>query len=95
MDRKNRRTWRRVVWRSREEDRSPGYAIQGEWRACPVVPGWRRKKSFAVRGRPRKASTWTVLAGGSLQPGQAHIGELALAIDGPCWVLSAFGALQH
>ena len=30
-----------------------------------------------------------VLAGGSPQPGQAHISELALAIVGPCWVLTA------
>ena len=30
-----------------------------------------------------------VLAGGSPQSGQAHIGELALGVIGPCWVLSA------
>ena len=29
------------------------------------------------------------LVGGSPLPGQAHIGELVLAVVGPCWVLSA------
>ena len=29
MGRKNRRIWRRVVWRSREKDLNQGYAIQG------------------------------------------------------------------
>ena len=93
MDRKNRRTWRRVVWKSRGEDRSPGYAVQGEWRVCPVVPERRRKKSFAVRGRPRKAGTWMVLVGGSPQPDRAHIDELALADVGLCWVPFVLGAL--
>ena len=84
MDRKNRRTWRRAVWKSHGEDRSPGYAIQGEWRACLVVPERERKKSFAVREQPQKAGTWKVWVGGSPQPSQAYIGELVLAIVGPC-----------
>ena len=33
-------------------DRNPGYVVQGEWRACLVVPRRRRKKLFAERGRP-------------------------------------------
>ena len=83
MGRKNRRTWRRVVWRSRGEDRNPGYAVLGEWRACPVVSGRRMKKSVAERGRLQRAGTWMVLAGGSPQPGQAHTDELALGVVGP------------
>ena len=90
----NRRTWQRVVWKTRGEDRSPGYAIQGEWIACPVVPGERRERSFAAWGRPRKAGTWMELVGGSPLPDQAHIGELVLEVVGPCWVLSAPNALQ-
>ena len=49
-DRKNRRTWQRVVWKSRGEDHSPEYAVPGEWKACPVVPERRRQTLFAVRG---------------------------------------------
>ena len=60
-----------------------------------MVPRRRRKKSFAARGRPRRVGTWMVLVGGSPQPGKAHIGELALAVIGPYWVLSAPGALRH
>ena len=60
-----------------------------------MVPGRRRKKSFAVWGRARRAGTWMVLVGGSLQPVQEHIGELVLAVVGPCWVLSAPDALRH
>ena len=60
-----------------------------------MVPERRRKKSFAERGQPRGAGTWMVLARGRPQPGQAHIGELALAVVGPCWVLYTSGASRH
>ena len=38
MGRMNHRTWRRAEWKIRGEGRSPGYAIQGEYKACPVAP---------------------------------------------------------
>ena len=79
----NRRTWRRVVWKNLGEDRSPGYAAQGEWRACSVAPGQWRERSFEEWGRPRKADTWMALVGGSPLPGRAHIGELVLEVVGP------------
>ena len=53
------------------------------------------KKSVTERGWPRRVGAWMVLVGGSPQPGQAHIDELALGVVGPCWVLSALDALQH
>ena len=84
MDRKIRRTWRRVVWKNHGEDRSPGYVVQGEWRACPVVPERRREQSFTARGRPRKVGTWMALVGEGPRPGQTHIGELVLVVVGPC-----------
>ena len=90
----NRRTWRTVVWKNRGGDCSPGYDIQGEWRACPVVPGPWKERSFAAWGQPRKAGTRMALVGGSPLLGQAHIGELVLEVVGPCWVLSAPDALQ-
>ena len=60
-----------------------------------MVPGRRRKKSFTERGRSRRAGIWMVLAGGSPQPGQAHIDKLALGNAGLCWVLSVLGALRR
>ena len=60
-----------------------------------MVPGRRRKKSFAEWGQSRRAGIWMVLAGGSPQPHQAHIDELALVVVGPYWVLSTPGALRH
>ena len=42
-----------------------------------------RQRLFVVRGRPRKAGTCLVLAGGDPQFGRAHIGELAWAVVGP------------
>ena len=83
------------VWKSHGEDRSPGYAVQGEWRASPVVSEWRREQTSAARGRSRKAGTWMALVGGGPRPGQEHIGELVLAVVGPCWVPSAPDALRH
>ena len=70
------------------EDHSPEYAVQKEWKACPVVPEWQRQALFAVRGQPRKVGTWLVLVEGDPQFGRAHIGELVWAVVGPCWVLS-------
>ena len=54
-----------------------------------MVPERRREQTFMVRGLPRKVGTWMALVGGGLWPGQAHIGELVLAVIGPCWVPSA------
>ena len=68
------------------EDRNPGYADQGEWRACPVVLGRRRRKTGVERVRPRREGTWMVPAGGCPQAIQAHIHELTLTDIGPCWV---------
>ena len=68
MGRMNHRTWRRAEWKSRGEDRSPEYAVRGEWKACPVAPVQRRERSFAMRGRPRTAGIWMVQAGGSPLP---------------------------
>ena len=70
----NRRTWRRVVWKNCGEDRSSGYAVQGEWRACPVVLGQRMVRSFAAWGWPRKVGIWMALVRGNPLPGQAHVG---------------------
>ena len=36
-----------------------------------------------------------VLAGGSPQPGQAHIDELTLADAGLCWVMFVLDALRR
>ena len=58
-------------------------------------PRTAEEKSFTERGRSQRAGIWMVLPGGSPQPGQAHIDELALADVGLYWVLSVLGALQR
>ena len=58
-------------------------------------PRTAEEKIICGAGWPRKESTWMVLIGGSPQSDQAHISELALAVVGSCWVLSAPDALRH
>ena len=106
MDRRSRRTWQRMVWKSHREgwgggggggggDCNSRYADQGEWKACHVVPERRVQRHFLSQAAPRKASIWLVRAEGGPRLGQVQIVERAWAVVGLCWVLSASDASRR
>ena len=58
-------------------------------------PRTTEEKIISGAGAVPKGGYMDGTSGGSPPPDRAHMGELALAVVGPYWVLSALGALRH